>query len=915
MYVLSNHLSSVLIRTFFVFITLFTFTSQAKQATTIFNCTSPSLRTLYVYSDGHYDITMRDIPWFTNGTITIRSSGQWYSLDDSSLHIAGGVRTAGTDEYGSFTKYTFKYITVGGASPNLPILASFICYSSGLLSFATTWPSGASNTNTSYLPDTGFGIPISQFPSFPLGSGSFAAESIGWLVNGGIWTIFEVFGVGLLHGFRTGDSPIWLYNTSYAPATGFTDTKPDTLIMSALDNFKSTYGQVIGNPVLSNAPSNLVYGTYGTVTSVPAGYTLTIGLWGSNDGINTATYEWGNMLMSAYNTTRIPTSRDISNSKLSYFSDNGANLFQSFWDNTCPTRNCTAYSVPNGTNAENVFLGLQKYHQENNIPVGLYQFDTWYFIQGRDIYSNGTLDCADWVPRPDMFPNGIQAVTSQIPLILYSWGFIPPSMGNQMTNWTWETSLQGNEACVALDEVYGFFSMIRDRFLTYGGISFEEDNLGSFSSDWTSHTLTVDATSTWWQGFASPFCEANIPVQICESLISDLLESLKYPCVTTTRDNIDDVPGNHQDPNDPNAPYFLNRWKVGFDRMFIGALGLKPFFDNVWTMPSQPSPSPWGNLEEYYVELAYALSVFTAGTVGIGDMPNNENRTLIMTGCMDDGTLLLPSLPSSYIDAVYLPNSIAPFDVTIGRVFQAISYIPESFSEAELYRSSLRPNTVMATNGPAYATILGIDISKPFSLYPSYITPDLSIPITNNVVQGYLYLPWTPGFVQIDSQCQDGDPAYWCLSVMDNTNPIVINTGVAEFNYTHNWELYTLAPWYSNGYGLMGELTKFIRISPIRFPWVNASTTENGEPSLTFGVVGAANENVTVLIVVPPPTESSSTTTYEKSTLRYTESTETPLKNNATGVLRRLQISFPPNTNTSSIVVTCIGVGSTPCSW
>lgn len=40
------------------------------------------------------------------------------------------------------------------------------------------------------------------------------------------------------------------------------------------------------------------------------------------------------------------------------------------------------------------------------------------------------------------------------------------------------------EAMVALDEMYAFYSMIRDRFLAYNGTSFEQDNMGSYSSGW-----------------------------------------------------------------------------------------------------------------------------------------------------------------------------------------------------------------------------------------------------------------------------------------------------------------------------------------------------------------------------------------------------------------------------------------------
>jgi hypothetical protein len=239
--------------------------------------------------------------------------------------------------------------------------------------------------------------------------------------------------------------------------------------------------------------------------------------------------------------------------------------------------------------------------------------------QGADVGFEGSLDCANWTPRPDLFPEGLAPITAlDIPLLIYSWGYIPVDKGNQMTNFTWLNSADGSEAMVALDEMYDFYSMIRDRFLANNATSFEQDNMGSYSSGWEQTLVAIDGGELWWQGFASPWCESGIPVQICESTASDLMESLKYPCITSTRDNIDDVPGTNQQStgNDPN---FLVRWHVGFDRMLMGALKLNPFFDNVWSQSLMPQ-STWGDAPEGYPEMAMALSVLGGGAVGIGDM-------------------------------------------------------------------------------------------------------------------------------------------------------------------------------------------------------------------------------------------------------------------------------------------------------
>ena len=399
----------------------------------------------------------------------------------------------------------------------------------------------------------------------------------------------------------------------------------------------------------------LAAGLYSSITSIPAGFSSRYAIFASTSGVSAATFEYGAVMQRAYGTQRLPLSRDLLNRKLSYWSDNGATLFQSFWDVHCPTRNCTAVSIPNGTNGESMFLAAKAAHEAAGLPVGIYQFDTWWFPQWADFEKEkGSLDATDWYPRPDLFPNGLSPlIDANISLLLYSWGWVTPEHGNTMSNFTWIPSPDGTQAMVALDQVYDFYSMIRDRFLAFGGTSYESDNMGSWTGGgWAQTTAGVDTASTFWRGWASPFCEAGIPMQACEASASDMLETLRYGCITSLRDTIDDVPGAHADsPLTPggNEALFAHRWHVGNDRLLMAALAQRPFFDNVWSTKWQ-NQSTWAGKAEEYVELAWIMSVLTAGAVGFGDYPGDSNTTLIMTSCHTDGVLLTASLPSHYLD-------------------------------------------------------------------------------------------------------------------------------------------------------------------------------------------------------------------------------------------------------------------------
>ena len=425
-----------------------------------------------------------------------------------------------------------------------------------------------------------------------------------------------------------------------------------------------------------------------------------------------------------------------------------------------------------------------------------------------------------------------------------------------MLNFTWING-PNNEAIVALNETYLFYSMIRDRFLTYNGTSFEQDNMGSVGG-WSEVASDAMAHENWWHDFATPWCETGIPVQICESTASDLLESLKYDCITSTRDQIDDVPGSHQShgPNDDN---FLIRWHVGFDRLLIGALNLKPFYDNVWSTSYMPGP-PWYNNFENYTELAVALSVLGGGAVGIADEIGYENRTLIMSCAMEDGTLLSPSRPSHYLDAMYLPPGSQPFPVNFGRVYQAPTFI----------------------NDYNWTTVLSIDVPTSFLLYPTMLAPDLSI--VSETVTGYIALSWSLGYDIIDSVCGDSMPLSGCAQTFSQQQPLDLITGVPPVNYTHFHELWSISPVFSSGFSLIGELGKFVRVSSSRFS--NIVPTSSG---FSFSVTGSEGESLSIAVAAPPASSGG------------------------TSIIRRVQVAFTASGETHE--VTCgDSAGSNSCS-
>jgi len=799
-----------------------------------------TVASLVVYNDTSYAASVGGAAggeWFTDGDVIVFSGGRFFSAGAGTLAIVSmGPAADGVDNLGAFSSWPVALAGTGGdAGPRVDLL--FACYASGLVAFNLSLPDG--------LPATaGSGSLVTQFPAFRADASTAIGDSLGWLLNGGIWTLFEFFGQGVSHGYNGGDGPAWFFNSSFSPSTlapPGSPAAPASSILCALDHFKSMV--VAATNVPSSGP-RVAWGLQGSVAAVPPGFATSVGLF-AGDGISATTYAWGTLMTAAYSTQRLPLSRDVLNEKLSYWSDNGAVYFQSYWDDVCK-RNCTAGVNDAGT----LFTALKAHHVAEKLPYAIYQLDTWWFLQQADVQDGGDLDCVDWRPRADLFPSGLPALTQKdIPLLLYAWGWVQPGKGQQMLNWTWMLG-PNNEAIVALNETYLFYSMIRDRFLAYNGTSFEQDNMGSVNG-YSGVNADAQGGERWWSGFATPWCESGIPVQICESTASDLLESLKYNCITSTRDQIDDVPGTHQD-HGPNQDLFLVRWRVGFDRMLIGALSLRPFFDNVWSTSSMPGP-PWGGQNENYTELAAALSVLGGGAVGFADEIGFENRTLIMACAMEDGTLLSPSRPSHYLDLIYLPRAAQPFPVDVGRVLQAPTFLSRF----------------------VFTTVLAIDVPTHFALLPQYLTPDLSAPTAG--VAGYLALRWSPGFGAIDAACADGAALAGCAAPFDAAHAFDLFTGTPAVNYTHFHEIVSVAPVFASGFALLGELGKFVRVAATRFTGI--MPTADG---MVFEARGAPGELISLAVAAPG------------------------------GVVRRVAVDF--GAAGGSATVSCAGSGAAPCA-
>eukprot|EP01084_Bolivina_argentea_P196847 337425_1 len=142
----------------------------------------------------------------------------------------------------------------------------------------------------------------------------------------------------------------------------------------------------------------LVAGIEGNLTSIPANYSISFIISGLLDnGIHGAMYKWGNVLQKKYQTKRLHPSMDLVVSTLGYWTDNGGYYF----------------GVDPLTT--DIATKLFESFKLNKIPVRYLQLDPyWYMTNKSDV---------NWVPRADLFPNGLTDLYNKIgriPLLLYS---------------------------------------------------------------------------------------------------------------------------------------------------------------------------------------------------------------------------------------------------------------------------------------------------------------------------------------------------------------------------------------------------------------------------------------------------------------------------------------------------------------
>eukprot|EP01084_Bolivina_argentea_P102729 184025_1 len=832
----------------------------------------------------NYTVSMNNTVWLIGGEPNVYCNNAWHSVSDNSLQPQSETATKfnGNDNIlGPYSGLKMLYNIINCNSNNnnnAQFEIKFTYYSDiDAFIFSQTFPNGLQKTSIpQYLnPPTGnefdVMIPISEFPVFLYDNNTILRNKLGYIewngrqldsINfgiglndfiggseGGVIALFEngikptssmilstftnfmngIFSIRtrrdnnqngqcvLKHGVNFEQNDVLIihnvksvneccnlcYKYSYCNVFSYVGAKSNCFLKYNDRGEKTVNGSISGYAASENNNDYLVAGIEGNATFLPINYSISYVLSAlSNKGIHGAMEKWGNMLLKKYETNRLQKSEDLVTRTLGYWTDNGA-----YYQGKKPLDTSIAQQLFSAFSA-------------NNIPIRYLQLDPYWYMGGSNT-NNGFI----WIPRTDLFPNGLTDLYNKIgkiPLLLYS-SYWTANKTQNYYNSNYNLSLQFSNSLtfdvgwlqgpiaepIGYESSYNFYRFIISQYseimmgFEVDFMNWEYDNFPVFTNGY--NTMT-NLSEQWTKGMQDALFEYNFSVQYCMDLPSYVLQSLQYPAVTNARATTDNFPGDKM------------RWKIAYTNLLLSPLSIRPFFDVIWTTSYQPGNVY--NVNETDCEME-AIIASLCGPVGIGDNINQTNKTIINRIVRKDGILLQPTNALTPIDAMY--SSISSFRPS-GEIWMTCTSIMDNIEGYNVF---------------AVDVFLSEYKLSFLDLYP----------IPNIDDKFYFYL-FDDSNDNVSGQCMNNTNIKECdLRILNNSQTLNIITSAPPQNnpyHLHSWNLYNLVRIQSNGWSLLGEMNKYSNISPQRFKSIQLNINPKG---MSVVVKGAPNEVITITFI------------------------------------------------------------------
>ncbi len=335
-------------------------------------------------------------------------------------------------------------------------------------------------------------------------------------------------------------------------------------------------------------------------------------------GIGDAWNLWGASMQALYKRNLPAEDADPVLKYFGYWTDNGADYY---------------YNYDKNLGYANTLLALKKKYDEEGIPLGYMQLDSWWYE--KSIYDpegkpdadhkNPDLPSGPWnrygglmsyTADPYLFPDGLAAFQKKLglPLVTHNrWIDLKSPYHDQF-------KVSGYAATDP-----AFWKQIMNYLKESGVICYEQDWLNYIYDKSPEMSQNFNTGNDFTGGMADA-CEQNeMDMQYCMATPGFFLQGLKYNNLTTIRTSDD--------------RFKPSRWRdFIYDSQLAYECGIYPWCD-VFKSGEK------GNM---------ILSVLSAGPVGTGDSIGKENKSNIMLACRKDGVLVKPDVPLLPVDEDYV---------------------------------------------------------------------------------------------------------------------------------------------------------------------------------------------------------------------------------------------------------------------
>ncbi|XP_050393125.2 uncharacterized protein LOC126811499 [Patella vulgata] len=439
------------------------------------------------------------------------------------------------------------------------------------------------------------------------------------------------------------------------------DKLGNAFLFAPLDSFMTTSYSI------DRDNSTISWGTMGGVDEIPAGFTYSVIMVYSDQGVNGVFSKFGTIMRYYHDKNTERQKTDVSLNYIGYWTDNGGYYY---------------YNTEPGKNYEQTMLDIKQDMNKTQIPYKYIQLDSWWY------YKDTNEAVTKWEPRPDIFPDGLVKVGQELglPLVLHNryWSKDTPYAVNYKF-------LKGLGLSVPITT--RFWDFLLQRAKTWGLIVYEQDWMYVQFMFLEVMKTNLTLATTWMDAMAKSAENNDVTIQYCMAQSRQALQSLKYTAVTQARVS-DDYHLQH------------DQWKIGISSLFAHAVGVAPSKDTFWTTTNQPG-NPF-NTTEQYPALQTLVAVLSTGPVGPSDKIGYTNKDLLMKCCNSDGLILKPSKPATAINDQIIETAFNDGSGASGQVWSTYT----DFGEYNKIR---------------FGIIMVANLSKPYSITPSRASLDVEI--------------------------------------------------------------------------------------------------------------------------------------------------------------------------------------------